>query len=514
MLATSDPARFDEAASAAARRRALVAMCLAVVLVIAAVSALNLALPAIAIELGASNRALTWIADGYTVALAALVLPFGALGDRWGRRRILVVGCAVFGAGALASAASGSTDALILGRIVMGVGAAMIMPSTLSTITASFPTEDRGRGVATWAGFAGAGGVIGLIAAGLLLEWWGWRSIFVASALTAVVAAAAALLLTAETHSDETQRFDFVGSILSAVGIGALVFAIIDGADEGWTRVPMSAAIVSVGCAAGFLVNGLRRTDPILDPRLFLRTRFSAGAITILVQFMAAFGFFFVGLQFLLLILGWSPLHAALAMAPIGIVVLAAAQLTPKLVHRVGSRAVMTVGLMLLAGGMALVGRFDTTSTYTAFLVAMVIAAVGIGLTSAAATAAIVEELPLEQQGVASAVNDATREIGAALGIALMGATYGRAYREALPAPPEGAPPEIVEAVRSSAIAGLEVAKRLGPAGDAVATAVRSAFVQGLAAACTTVAVLLIVAAAAVAVSRGLASLPSRGTRG
>ena len=170
----------------------LFAMCLALVLVVASVSALNLAIPDLAVDLAASNTALTWIADGYTVALAALVLPFGALGDRWGRRRVLVAGTVVFGLASLAASFADSTTALIACRVAMGAGAAMIMPGTLSTITASFPPQQRRRGVATWSGFAAAGAIIGFLAAGLLLERWGWASMFVASAVLAVTAGGAA----------------------------------------------------------------------------------------------------------------------------------------------------------------------------------------------------------------------------------------------------------------------------------------------------------------------------------
>lgn len=173
----------------------LFSMCLNLVLVVATVSAINLAMPDLAVTLKASNGALTWIADGYTVALAALVLPFGALGDRIGRRKVLIAGSLVFGAAALAAAFSSTTGVLIGWRLVMGVGAAMIMPGTLSTITSAFPEDQRARGVATWSGFAAAGAIIGLLVAGALLERWGWESIFVASAIVAVAAGGAAFLL-------------------------------------------------------------------------------------------------------------------------------------------------------------------------------------------------------------------------------------------------------------------------------------------------------------------------------
>ncbi len=184
-------------------RGVLFAMCLALILVVASVSALNLALPDLAISLEADNTALTWIADGYTVALAALVLPLGAVGDRIGRRSVLIVGAVVFAAASLAAAYADSTISLIAARVVMGVGAAMIMPGTLSTITATFPPEQRSKGVAIWSGFAAAGAIIGMLVAGTLLERWGWQSIFVTSAAVGVVAAVAAAALAPNTRDHD-----------------------------------------------------------------------------------------------------------------------------------------------------------------------------------------------------------------------------------------------------------------------------------------------------------------------
>lgn len=479
----------------------LFSMCLSLVLVVATVSAVNLALPDLAVDLGASNTSLTWIADGYTVALAALVLPFGAVGDRIGRRRLLVLGTLVFGAAALAAALSETAAALIAWRTVMGVGAAMIMPGTLSTITGAFPPEQRAKGVATWAGFAAAGAILGLLAAGALLEVWGWPSIFVASAGVAVLAAVAAAVMAPETREAHPHRFDWLGGTSLAVAVGALVFAVIEGAEQGWTATPtlVAVALTVVGVGA-YVVGGLRHESPLLDPRLFALRGFRTGGLTIVAQFMALFGFFFVGLQYLQLLLDYSPLHSAVALIPVAVVVLPTALVTPAIVRRVGLGPVMGGGLILLAAGMVWVARLEVDSGYVPFLVGLMVAGVGIGLTSSTGTSAIVGALPAEKQGVASAMNDATREVGSALGVALMGSVYGHAYRAALPEPPDVMPTEIVEAIRGSAAAGMEVARQLGDVGEQLAVAVRSAFVEGLAASLTVVAAAIAVSAVVVLV--------------
>jgi MFS family permease len=210
-----------EAISAARRRGVLFAMCLSLVLVVASVSSLNLALPDLATSLGASSSAQTWIVDGYTVALAALVLPLGALGDRLGRRNVLLVGTVVFGIAALAASFADSTGTVIACRLTMGAAAAMIMPGTLSTITAVFPADQRAKAVAIWSAFSVSGAVIGLLGAGALLETWGWQSTFLATAVLAAMSFVVALTLAPNTADPDHAHLDLPGGLLSGMGIGA-----------------------------------------------------------------------------------------------------------------------------------------------------------------------------------------------------------------------------------------------------------------------------------------------------
>jgi EmrB/QacA subfamily drug resistance transporter len=461
------------------RTGVLASMCLALVLVVASVSSVNVTLTAIGLDLGASSTQLTWIADGYTVALAALVLPFGALGDRFGRRRLLLAGTVLFGGAAAAAALAGSAGTLIGCRVAMGIGAAMIMPGTLSTITAVFPPDRRQHAVSVWAGFAASGAVLGLLASGTVLEWYEWPGTFALTAGLALVSLVASLLLAPESSDPDDAPLDPAGSVLSAVGVGAVVFGVIEGAEHGWTQpgTVLSLAIAAASLA-GFVLWELHTERPMLDVRLFGLRGFTTGTLGITIQFLATFGVFFVTLQYLQLMRGYSPLHSAVCLLPLAAVVMPLSRLSPRIVERLGYRAVITTGLVAMAGGLALLSRLDADSGYPPFLLGLVVFGLGMALTGTPSTSAIVSSLPAAKQGVASAMNDVSREVGAALGIALLGSLFNRGYSDgvadAASRLPAGAP------VHESAGAGLAVASRLGEAGTGLADAVRDAFTLGM----------------------------------
>jgi len=487
--------------SPARRRGVLIAMCVSLVLVVASVSSLNMAMPQLAVSLSASSSALTWIADGYTVALAALVLPLGALGDRLGRRNVLLAGTALFGLAALLAVFAGSTSFLIGCRVLMGVGAAMIMPGTLSTITAVFPANERGKAVAVWSAFSVSGAIIGMLAAGGLLEVWAWQSTFVVTAVLAAVSFVAALTLTPNTSDPDHARLDLVGTGLSAVGIGSLVFGIIEGADKGWTDpfALVGLCLAAIGLS-GFVLWSLRAEHPLLDPRLFKLRGFSAGSIGITAQFLGAFGFFFVGLQFLQLILGYSPLKSAVALLPMILAVMPTSQLAPRLATRLGTKTVMVTGLSLMAVGFLTLAQLDAGSGYLSFMGGLLIFGIGMALAGTPATTAIVSSLPAAKQGVASAMNDTTREVGSALGIAILGSMFSTGYHDAIGGATAGLPADAAHAVTESAAAGLQVAARVpGDAGTQLAHTVHTAFMDGMSSSLTIGAIVVIAAAAIVA---------------
>ncbi|HZO59839.1 MAG TPA: MFS transporter, partial [Solirubrobacterales bacterium] len=309
--------------SAAKRNLVLAVMCLALVMVVAAVTMLANGLPLLAGSLDASQAQQQWIVDAYTLALAALLLPAGALGDRYGRRGALIIGLIIFGVSSALSATADTASVLIGWRVVTGIGAALVMPGTLSTITSVFPPEERAKAVGIWAGFAGIGGTLGLLFAGALLESYSWESIFVVTAVLAAAALLGVIFVVPATKSSEHVRLDPPGSVLSSIGIALLILGIIEGPERGWSDpITLGALVGGVALIALFLRVELRRDDPMLDPRLFRRRGFATGSASLFLQFFAMFGFFFVALQYLQLVLGYSALTAAVALLPMSIFLL------------------------------------------------------------------------------------------------------------------------------------------------------------------------------------------------
>lgn len=479
---------MDVTTNSGQQRRILASMSLALMLVIATVTAVNLALPELATDLSATNTQITWIADAYTVALAALVLPFGALGDRYGRRRILVRGMLVFGIAAALASVQSTASGVIWCRAGMGVGAAMIMPGTLATITASFPENQRSRAVATWAGVAGAGAVVGLVSSGLLLEFFSWHSVFVFAVVLAVIGIVTAYVGAPETRGDQLP-LDYVGAVLSAIGFGLIVLGIIEYGEIGllqWRS--LGAFVVGAVILGVWLWHQLRVDHPLLDVQVFRYPRFAAGTIAVTSQFLAQFGFIFVAMQYLQIILGYSPLRAAFAMVPLAIVVLPMSQAVPRILKRIPERIVLPLGILGLVAGLLVLSTMSADSGYVRFAIGLMVLGFGVAWTATPATTAITEGLPRSQQGIASAVNDATRELGAALGIAVMGATFTATYRDSITAfidhiPADTIariPTEVVDRIQQSPAAGMMIADRMGAPGAALRDAVTVGFMDGV----------------------------------
>lgn len=483
------------------RRRLIMAVVgLALVMVVSAVSGLNVALPDIARSTGASQSQLQWIVDAYEIVFAGLLLPAGLLGDRFGRRRLLVAGLAVFGGFALAATFAAEPSTLIWLRAGMGLGAALVMPATLSTLTTTFPAAERGKAVGAWAGLAGAGAIVGLFASGLLLEWFDWSSFFFLNAVLAVLAVVGALLVVPETRDERPIRFDVVGSVLSFVAVAGLIFGIIEGPDRGWTDPSILVGLIG-GATAGiaFVLWELHRADPMLDPRLFARRGFGTGAAAITVQFLAFFGFIFVAEQYLQFIAGYSALKAATAMLPFALVMVPLARNAPRIAARFGANRVGAVGLALMAVAMVVFAQLQVDVHYAVFAAGLVLLAAGLGLSSTPATTAIVDSLPLEQQGVASAVNDTSRELGTALGIAVLGSIVTSRYTAGLSGHLTGLPPEAAHAIEGSIAVAQTAPERAGAKGVEIAHAASQAFVDGIHAATLTAAVILAIGAVFVA---------------
>ncbi|MEV0763435.1 MFS transporter [Nocardia sp. NPDC050435] len=484
----------------AGQRWLLALSCLAVTLVIASMAALYTALPGIAAATGASQRQLTWIVDGYTLTLACLVLPAGALGDRFGRRKMLIAGLIVF---SVASAVPLLVDApvwLIAARAAAGVGAALVMPSTLSLLTAGFPAERRGAAVGLWAGIAGAGAVLGIIGSGLLLSQWSWVSIFVAMTVSGLVLSVAAFTVP-ESVDQARPALDPLGALTAAFAVGAVVIATIEAPERGWLD-PLVLGLFAAGAVAAvaFTLIELRLPQPMLDVRLFADRGFGSGTASITIQFLISFGTFMVLVQFLQLILGYQPLISALAIAPMVVPMVALSMVAPWLADRIGLRWTTLAGLVILGAAMLVMSRLGVDASYLDALGPLLIMSAGLGLCTAPATTAILAGTPPEKHGVAAAVNDAAREIGAAVGIAIMGSLLAAGYSDriapALPRLPEAAR----EPVGDSLAAALQVAERAGPQAQPLADFAKDAFMHGVQQAALVVGCLTLAAAVLVAV--------------
>jgi EmrB/QacA subfamily drug resistance transporter len=489
-------------------------MLLALMMVVAAVASLNVALPEIARDTGATQTELQWIVDAYALVFAALLLPAGAIGDRYGRKGILIAGLALF---ALASAAVlfvDSPGALIAIRGILGVAAAMVMPVTLSIITTVFPPHERGKAVGTWVGVAAGGAILGLLVSGLLLEWFAWQSVFVLNIVLAAAALAGTLAVVPRSKDENPSRLDAMGALLSVAALAALVYGIIEGPTQGWGDA-LTLATIGGGIAglAAFVVWELRRREPMLDPRHFLRRGFGGGSLSLAVQFFSAFGFLFLALPYLQLVHGFSPLRASAALLPMALLVIPLARVAPQIAARFGQRNVGALGLLFMASGFGVMSFLEPTSSYWHFLGGLLPLGAGMALAGAPATTAIVASLPPEKQGVASAVNDVSRELGGALGIAVLGSVLNDVYREGVAAPAASLPPAAAEQVTASFPAAEQVAARLGSDGAALAALAERAFVDGLSTALA-VSALVLVLGAVVVWFRGADRAASRAASG
>lgn len=454
-------------------RALLPVIMLALAAVVSAVASLNVAIPSIARDTGASQTQLSWIIDAYSLVFAALLLLGGAIGDRWGRRRTLVAGLTIFGAGSLAAMFAADPGWLIMARAVLGIGAALVMPATLSTITATFPVDQRPRAVGAWAGMAAASAILGLLASGLLLEVWSWRSVFGLNVALAAIATPALFRVVPESSDTNAPRLDLVGALLTVVGLGLVVYSIIEAPTTGWTDPRTLGGILGgLAVLAGFVRWELASPHPMLDPRLFTHRAFAAGTLSITMQFFAFFGFIFLILQYLQLALGHSAIVAAVSLVPMALGLMPGARvLAPRLVPRIGTRVVCTIGLLVAAGALLLLSRLDGGSGFWLLLVGLVPLGLGMGMAMTPATGAITDALPAERQGVGSAMNDLARELGGALGIAVLGSILQSVYQARLALP--GLPEPVAERARSS----LGAAARLGPQ---VHDTARHAFIDGM----------------------------------
>lgn len=457
-------------------------LCLSLLVIVVDGTIVNVALPTLVRQLHASTSSLQWVTDAYTLAMAGLLLSLGSLGDRIGRHRTLAGGLLVFGIGSALAAWSGSAGALIVARVVMGVGAAAIMPATLSILTNVFTEPgERAKAIAMWSAVSGLGIAIGPTLGGWLLEHFWWGSIFMVNLPIVALALVAGRLVVPPSRNPNRQALDPIGLVTSVAGVVAVVYAIIEAPDYGWLSArTIGVTVAGVAILAGWVVFELRSSHPMVDLRVFRNARFSAASFSITMVFLALFGWLFLFTQQLQFVLGYNALQAGVRALPFAITVGAISQPAAKLAARIGTKAVVTAGLAVMAAGFGLMALSTVHTGYGFLLPASVVIAAGMALSMAPATESIMGALPPAQAGVGSAVNDTTRSLGGALGVAVMGSIASSFFTSHVQPALAHAPVQLAAQARSSVGAAVTIGQHAhGSIGQSLVDAARHAFISG-----------------------------------
>ncbi|WP_094358740.1 DHA2 family efflux MFS transporter permease subunit [Mycobacterium marinum] len=464
---------------------ALAVICLSVFVISVDATIVNVALPTLSRELGADTAQLQWIVDAYTLVMSGLLLSAGSLSDRYGRRGWLSAGLILFALTSALAAQVNSADTLIAARAAMGVGAAVIFPTTLGLITNIFTDPvPRAKAIGLWTAMVGVGVAVGPITGGWLLEHFSWGSIFLVNVPIAVAAMAGGILFVPTSRDPAAPRVDVPGLMLSAVGITALVYTIIEAPNWGWTSTRASVGFIAAAIVlVGFALWERRSSHPMLDVSVFANRRFSGGSLAVTAGFLTLFGFIFVITQYFQFIKDYTALQTGVRLLPVALSIALTAILGPRLVERVGTTAVVAAGLAVFAAALAWASTADSTTPYTQIALQMLLLGGGLGLTTAPATEAIMGSLPADRAGVGSAVNDTTRELGGTLGVAIAGSVFASVYSGQLGSASALAtlPSDVRSAMKGSMAVAHKVIDQL-PAGPAagVRDAVNHAFLDGL----------------------------------
>lgn len=459
---------------------------LSVFLVVVDNTIVNVALPTLSRELDATTSDLQWIVDAYSLAFAGLLLAFGSLGDRFGRKGALQLGLVLFVIFSMAAAFSTSTAQLIAARAAMGVGAAFVFPATLAILTNVFrdPSE-RAKAIGIWAGTAGLAVALGPISGGWLLEHYWWGSVFFVNLPIVAFALVSGGRLLPKSKDPNAGRLDPVGLATSVAAITVLVFTVIEAPHYGWgSPATVGGFVAAAVLLVGFVLYERRRTDPMLDVAVFRNRRFSAASVSIAVAFFALFGFVFLITQYFQLVRGYSTLTAGIHTLPFAFGAGISSPLGAQLALRLGTKAVVATGLALMAVGFVWATTVVADTAYWGPVVgSMLFIAFGLGMTTAPATEAIMGSLPRAKAGVGSAMNDTTRELGGTLGVAVLGSVFSSVYGPKVVELLQGAPlpAAAVAAARDSVAAALAVAAQAPAAAQAaIVEASRTAFLHGM----------------------------------
>ena len=466
----------------------LVSVCLAVFAINLDTTIVNVALPQLSTQLNASLSDLQWVVDAYTLAFAALVLTAGSIGDRWGRRPALLTGLIGFAVASAVGAMVTDVQALIAVRFVMGAFAALIFPTTLSIITNTFEDRrQRAGAIGVWGAVTGLGVAVGPVTGGLLLEYYSWPAIFAALVPVAIIATIAVAVLVPESKNPAQARLDPAGLLLSSAAVATLVYTLIEAPSRGWSS---SATIVGLVVASLFAVAFVlverRKTMPMLDVSVFKNPAFSAASSSVTLAFFALFGFIFLITQYFQFIRGYDALQTGVRILPVAATIAVGSVVGPALASRLGTRAVVTTGLLMLGASFGWIGLSSTFTSYSVIALQMMLMGIGLGFTTAPATESILSVLPAAKAGIGSAINDATREAGGTLGVAVLGSVFTTLYTASMAdsrfADLGSAP---LSAASDSVGAALDVATQASAVLSAqLVTDLNAAFMHGLHVAC------------------------------
>ncbi|MCM6772992.1 MFS transporter [Nocardia sp. CDC159] len=446
---------------------ALIAICLAELLVVLDNTLVNVALPSIAVQLQARMSGLQWIVDAFTLAFSGLLLALGHLGDRFGRRRVMVIGligvAVMSGAGALST----SLGQVIAARAGMGIFAAAVFPATLALIINLFPeARARAAAIALWTAMAGIAVAIGPITGGYLLQYFSWHSVFWINVPIAIIAIVAVLAVVPESRAEHTGRLDVVGIVLSLIAVTTLVWTIIEAPKHGWlSGRSIAGYAISLVLLVVYVVWELRVDSPVLDVRLFRIRRFSVPALAITVSYFCAFGFLFLITQYFQGVKEYSALEFGIHSLPFAAAVGLGAPVATLVAQRIGTTATVIAGLLTLAVGMYIAGQVKVETPYLGpVLVSMVLLGIGFGVVQGPATESIMGSVPPNEAGAGSAVNDTTREVGGTLGVAVLGSIMTSVYTHRVGARIDAIPngimsPDQKSIARDTPISVIEVVK-------------------------------------------------------
>jgi len=470
----------------------LVTLCLAALIINLDTTIVNVALPALVRQIGATTAGLQWVVDAYNLTFAALVLAAGSLGDRLGRKGVLLAGLGVFAAASLVGSFAATVDQLVAARAVMGLGAAMMFPATLSLLTNVF-TERRERAAAlgVWGASAGVGIALGPIAGGWLLERFWWGAIFLFFVPVAALVAALTVWRVPASRDPSTPPVDWRGLALSAAGMGLIVYGIIEAPGWGWASAATIGTLAAGLAMLAMLVAAERRTaSPMIDISLFRNPRFTAASASVAIAFFALLGFIFLMTQYFQVVQAYSPLVTGVRLLPVAASVAVASVAGTRLAVRIGNKIIVGGGLACFCAALAWISTVSQGTSYGIISAQMVVLGTGMGLTQAPATESIMGAVPRQKAGIASAVNGATRLFGGTLGVAVIGSVAASLYTSRLTALlPAGLPPRAAAAAAGSVGGAQVAAQHLSQAGltgaaHALSQAAQLAFLHSLTGAC------------------------------